>query len=400
MKALNTFIMEDWLETYRFNSPFNLGESGGSPRSVKELLLGSGLSEKKSSEIFLDTLLNDSPNRGREDLRKLVADMHPGAQIDNVLITTGTSEALFLLFRYLSPKKIALPLPAFQLLYEIPSALGAQIIPLPIRFLEHGTPFVDISEWKKIIKENDPDCLLINNPHNPSGLVFEKTFLLEIKKLAKDVSCKIIGDEHYRFLSTDSEILGETLFDTSENVFITGSFIKCFGVPGLRIGWCVGTKKVLDSMQNEKNYTTHTVNPITEWISYEVLKNRDSHLFKEVKEEWIKNKLILKDFLANSQTVYGAVPVGGLVTALGFKNVNNQDEVDKLLKKLIDGGVFILPLSSMEFGQYAFQNEHEYNGLRLSFINKGYGFRLGLGCTSEKFSRALHEIERILLRNE
>ncbi|WP_186643971.1 pyridoxal phosphate-dependent aminotransferase [Fluviispira vulneris] len=400
MKALKTFIMEDWLETYRFNAPFNLGESGGSPRSVKDLLLGSGVSEEKSSEIFLGTVLNDSPNRGREDLRKLVADMHPGAQIDNVLITTGTSEALFLLFRYLLPKKIALPLPAFQLLYEIPSALGAQIIPLPIRFSEHGKPFADIYEWKKIIKENNPDCLLINNPHNPSGLVLEKTFLLELKKLAKEITCNIIGDEHYRFLSSESETLGETLFDTSENVFITGSFIKCFGVPGLRIGWCVGNKKVLDIMQNEKNYTTHTVNPITEWISYEVLKNKESYLFKTVKEEWIKNKQILKDYLAISQTVYGATPVGGLVTALGFKNVHSQEEADKLIKKIIDGGVFILPLSSMEFGRFSFQNEFEYNGIKLSSINKGFGFRLGLGCASEKFSRALKSIEHIIHRAE
>ncbi|KAB8033717.1 pyridoxal phosphate-dependent aminotransferase [Fluviispira multicolorata] len=399
MKALNTFIMEDWLETYRFNSRFNLGESGGSPRHVKDLLLGSDLTEEQASQIFLNTILCDSPNRGRDDLRNLIADFHPGSTRENVLITTGTSEALFLLFRYLSPNKIALPLPAFQLLYELPSSLGASVIPLPIRFLEDGSPYIDEKEWIQILEKNKPDCLLINNPHNPSGYIFEKIFLQQLANTALKIDCKIIGDEHYRFLSSERNILGETVYKPNGNTFITGSFIKCFGVPGLRIGWCVGPKNALDTMQNEKNYTTHTVNPITEWISLEVLKNKTSTIFKTIKDEWIENKTILNDFLKSSNTVYGVIPQGGLVTVLGFKKATTQKESNTLIQRLIDAGVFVLPLSSMEFGKYDFQNETTYKEYRLSNLNKGFGFRLGLGCAPTKFKLALKEIERILLEN-
>lgn len=56
MKALRTFFMEDWLESFRFTSKFNLGESGGKARTVKELLFNSGLSEDTANEIFLNTL--------------------------------------------------------------------------------------------------------------------------------------------------------------------------------------------------------------------------------------------------------------------------------------------------------------------------------------------------------
>ena len=63
-----------------------------------------------------------------------------------------------------------------------------------------------------------------------------------------------------------------------------------------------------------------------------------------------------------------------------------------LLKK----GIFTLPLSSMEFGSLDFQNLNTYKNNPLSNINKGYGFRLGLGIETHLFSQALREIEEAL----
>lgn len=386
MKPLRNFFMEDYLENFRFQSEFNLGESGGWPRTTQELLLSSGLQQEKACDIFLNTKLFDSPNRGRADLRELVSKMHPGSTEDNILITTGTSEALFLLFRYLKPKSVALALPAFQLLYELPLALDAKIIPLPIRWNEQGAPFVDEEEWISTIENQRPSCLLINNPHNPSGLVLSPAFLERLSQTAEKIKCTLVGDEHYRFLSDASQTLGSTVYKNNGTTFVTGSFIKCLGSPGLRIGWCVGPKEALDHMQNEKNYTTHTVNPFSEWISFEVLKNLESDLFQTMKKEWIQNKNTLESFLKNSNFIYGVVPEGGLVTSLGIRNTDSHSNLDSFDVSLLKKGVFVLPLSSMEFGKFEFQKS-------LAGINKGYGFRLGLGMKTEKFKDALIRIE-------
>ncbi|MES2615313.1 MAG: aminotransferase class I/II-fold pyridoxal phosphate-dependent enzyme, partial [Bdellovibrionota bacterium] len=169
----------------------------------------------------------------------------------------------------------------------------------------------------------------------------------------------------------------------------------CFGVPGLRIGWCVGPTKALAHMQNEKNYTTHTVNPITEWISFEVLKNFQSSLFKQMREEWLENKKTLQSFLSSSQNIIGSVPEGGLVTSLGFKNTRSLQQTRKLILELQLKGIFVLPLESMEFGKFEFQKQSRYLNEKLCGINKGYGFRLGLGCEVNEFKKALKEIENI-----
>ena len=397
MKALRTFFMEDWLESFRFNSKYNLGESGGRPKTVKDLLTLSGLSTDEAIDTFLHMKLCDSPNRGRDDLRKLIANFHPGASIENVLITTGTSEALFLLFRYLNPKKVALALPAFQLLYEIPQAIGSDIVTLPVRYLENGNPFIDETEWLEIIINEKPDCLLINNPHNPSGIILNKNFIEKLSQIASEIGCYLIGDEHYRFLSSENNVLGDTFYQNNNNIFITGSFIKCFGTPGLRIGWCVGPKKALDFIQNEKNYTTHTVNPITEWIAHVILKNQKSKLFCSIKKEWLENKFILNEFLSQSKSIYGISPDGGLVTTLGFYDAKTLSDSQYLIEKLLSKRIFILPLSSMEFGKFDFQNKDFYKNIKLSNINKGFGFRLGLGIEPSEFQKALFEIEETLI---
>ncbi|MBX9704262.1 MAG: hypothetical protein K2X39_08930, partial [Silvanigrellaceae bacterium] len=164
MDDLHPFYMEDYLESNRFHARYNLGESGNTALTVQEILTGSLLSPEEISQGFTRLLLRDSPNWGRDDLRDLIAHFHPGAHRENVLLTTGTSEALFLLFRYLKPKKIALPLPGFQLLYEIPQSLGAQIIPLPVLWNEKHEPYILEQEWLDILHNEKPDCVLINNP--------------------------------------------------------------------------------------------------------------------------------------------------------------------------------------------------------------------------------------------
>src|SRR5690348_784338 len=116
MNPFRKFFMEDFLEFNR-DITYNLAESGMMPRKLRNVL--SALSPEALEELK-DISFADSPNWGRDDLRELVANMHPGADISNVLITTGTSEAIFLLFRQLQPKKIALIFPAYQLLYEVP----------------------------------------------------------------------------------------------------------------------------------------------------------------------------------------------------------------------------------------------------------------------------------------
>jgi|GEM_PF-620021 len=390
MKRLRTFLMEDHLEAHRFTARFNLGESGGRPRIMKEFVEGAGLDARAASDMFLSLSLRDSPNWGRDDLRDSIAALHPGATRENVLVTTGTSEALLLLFRRLAPRKVAMAVPAFQLLYEIPMALGATLVPLPIRWSEEAVPSIDADMWLKILARENPDCIVINNPHNPSGLLFDEALLRAISDHAERTGASLIFDEHYRFLSSDEAVAGASGYAQNERTFATGSFTKCLGAPGLRVGWCVGPSEILADMQSEKNYTTHTVNPVSEWLAATLLADLKLPGFAQARVEWKQNRKVLADFLEKSRTLQGVSPQGGLVTAVGFRAARTRAQFELFLKALLQGGVFCLPLESMEFGPTLGATDP-------TAIEQGLGVRLGLGVNPPEFAEALSVMEQLLM---
>ncbi|HWO24176.1 MAG TPA: pyridoxal phosphate-dependent aminotransferase [Kofleriaceae bacterium] len=389
--AVREFFMEEYLESIRLER-FNLGESGARSVTVEELLTGVGLAREQIAQGFLAMELRNSPNWGRDDLRDRVAALHPGATREDVLITTGTSEALLLLFRQLRPRRVALAMPAFQALYEIPRTLGAEIVPLPIQWSDRGAPFIDREQWRALLDRARPDCLILNSPHNPSGLVLDGDLCEELLDFARATGATVVADEHYRFHASEHEPLGPTLHRPGGRVFVTGSFIKCLGCTGLRIGWCVGDHAALAAMQNDKNYTTHTVAPIVEWIALEVMRRVDSPILQRMRAEWIDNRRALGTFLAASPALEGVAPAGGFVTCVGVRGAREQADVDAAARALAAEGVFLLGLDKME----AADNRHAApgaTGLRL-----GLGFRLGLGLPPADFREALARIERALAR--
>jgi aspartate/methionine/tyrosine aminotransferase len=385
---LRPFFMEDLLETWRTKAKYNLGESGHRARSLDDVLRCAGYEPSRFLEFVLGpTVLRDSSNRGSFRLREMIARLHPGATPENVLVTTGTSEALFLYFHVNRFSKVALLVPAFQGLYEVPRSLGAQIVGLSVAFNEEGVPQKNWELWEEILKKERPECLVFNHPHNPSGLVFDLPELQRLKNLCENLNIKILGDEHYRFLSTPDLGMGPTLYAQNDvNTAITGSFIKCTGTPGLRIGWCVGPTHLIEKMRSLKDYTTHTVCPLVEKVSEVILQNPECELFRKVHGEWIKNKETLSRWLfQNNQKWKGCAPQGGLVCCLfpvGYQT--ERQDFDSLASQLLEKGIFMLPLSTMEYPWNAEGKKHE---------DWNFGFRLGLGADPDLFSLALNVME-------
>ena len=393
---LREFFMEDWLERHRCSSLFNLGESGHRALDVAEFLRLVDLPLHEANKQFLEISLRDSPNWGRYDLRQAVAELHMDTSAEEVLITNGTSEALFLLLGCLRPKKIALILPGFQLLYEVPQANGAAIVPLPVEFDSKGIPQVNWEHWFEILEHERPDALLFNHPHNPTGLIFSEEELALLVSYCKSANIFLIADEHYRFLASDDFPLGPSLLNAANKlhatrVAVTGSFIKCVGAPGLRVGWCVSKDKILAEVQNAKNYTTHTVNPLTEWLSYLALRNTKCELFTEARNIWLHNRLQLQEFLDSNSAWLGRAPMGGLVSCIAPALPLSTEKFAGVLQNMLEEGLFLLPLSTIEFKKYCGTGSAKWQP---NFAN-GFGFRIGLGCGTEKFTLALNALAKI-----
>jgi N-succinyldiaminopimelate aminotransferase len=377
---LRPFFMETPLEKWRTCSEFNLGESGNIPRTVREVLNLSGLDADSELLNLGNICLRDAPHQGSLELRQLIAQLYSNVEPEQILVTTGTSEALLLYFCLKNFRKVALLWPAFQLLYEIPVSLGADLVKLPIAFDDLGRPQKNWKEWQDTIQKEQPDCILINHPHNPSGLVFDDFELERWSEISKKCGADLMSDEHYRLLSPSFSPAQKTLQGYGT---VFGSFIKVTGTPGLRIGWCVASEDVVNAMRALKDYTTHTVSPLVERIAIVALTNVHSELFSRARFVFQTNQTVLKKWLEESQTWAGSAPEGGLVCCVFPKQHQSQEALRQIELRLIQKGCFLLNLEHMEF---------ESTPLPLTFK---HGFRLGLGLETSLFSKALEILAQV-----
>lgn len=279
----------------------------------------------------------DAPNQGTFALREEIAKLYPNVHPDEVLVTTGTGEALFLAFQILvKPKtKFSVLWPAFQSLYEIPLLLGGEM-----QKIEVGGP-LSAKLWESL----SVDLHIINHPHNPTGQSFPEEEWTKLLQFLDRENTIVLFDEHYRFLPEGGG-LGKTGVDPKKGRYGTGSFTKCFGVTGLRVGWFIAERDVIRRARSFKDYLTHTVNPVSERIALGLLQNKKKFL-PIIQRRVRKNQDLLSSLWKELPKIKHMNPVmGGLVGWLTLEEgVRSEVYADILYEKT---GVFVLPGKNFE----------------------------------------------------
>src|ERR1022692_2743088 len=165
---------------------------------------------------------------------------------DQVLLTNGIDEALWLLFAtYLSPgDELLIADPTFVMYPMLGHALGAQVmraqsgedLTLPVTDL-----LARISARTRVIA--------IANPNNPTGLATSRAELLRIAEGAPDEAVRI--DEAY-FEFCGGALTCRTLIPDLErhsNLFVARTFSKAYGLAGLRLGVLIGAPGQIDYLR-------------------------------------------------------------------------------------------------------------------------------------------------------
>lgn len=190
--------------------------------------------------------------RGLVSARKAISNFHTGNpdNYDNVIIANGCSGALEIAITAILDTEnnnesiLLVPDPGFPLYQVIAESHGVTVH--HYRLLPHNNWEIDLSYLRDLIlKHSDKRVVMVvNNPSNPTGVVFSKLHLQHIIELCEEFHIPIIADEVYGDI-----VFGDTKFYpmaqiVSENCFqlpiITASGLaKQFLLPGWRIGWIV-----------------------------------------------------------------------------------------------------------------------------------------------------------------
>lgn len=291
--------MEDWF-IKTASGKNNFAESG-----VPDFTLTEFFKKIKINKSILDNIfLGNNSTWGSLELRKAISKVYRNVKPDDLIVTNGTSEALYIFFNLFLNKrsKVLILFPAFPPLYLIPQAIGAEVYLFDILRFK-----IKEEMLKKLISEIGnikPDLLIINIPHNPVGFTFKSEEIIRIGMAAKEIKSNILFDEHYRFLPIDGpeEILpsGYDIVSKFYNkIFAVGSIIKCAGIVGIRVGWLIGDNITLNKIRDYKDYTTHCVPLINEIITKLAIQNITKitpEFIKRIKNNWslLKNSELVK----------------------------------------------------------------------------------------------------------
>ena len=163
-------------------------------------------------------------------------DMHFAS--DEILITTGGSEALAITFQCIldDGDEVLIPEPFYPNYNTMVATCGATIHPIPTT-PEEGYHYADRAKIEAEINEHTR-AIVVTNPGNPTGVVLTHDEMRMIVDIAKEHDLFVVGDEAYRefvYAGEPLQSMGE-FADAADNVILADTVSKRFSACGARIG--------------------------------------------------------------------------------------------------------------------------------------------------------------------
>lgn len=188
---------------------------------------------------------------GNESLRRKFADYYKSIDIhvdfDDILITTGASEAITitLLTCLNAGDEIIVPEPFYANYFSFATATDVVVVPITSS-IENGFALPPISDFEKKISPRTK-AIIICNPNNPTGYIYSKEELVQLRDLVKKYNLFLFSDEVYRELCYDGyEFTSVMNIDgILNNVVLIDSVSKRYSATGLRVGALVSKNREL-----------------------------------------------------------------------------------------------------------------------------------------------------------
>ncbi|NHI91951.1 MAG: aminotransferase class I/II-fold pyridoxal phosphate-dependent enzyme [Candidatus Lokiarchaeota archaeon] len=285
------------------------------------------------------------PSIGIPELRTAIADKYSKMYDINfdvneeITIYSGATEAIFsTLFALLNPQDEVI---LFEPFYDAYEALCNFTGSIP-RFVRIDPDYsIDFNQLKSVVNERTK-CVIINNPHNPTGKVFNKEELEEICSICKDSF--IITDEVYEHIIYEKKFVPiSSLTKFRDRTVTISSTAKTFSLTGWKIGYTLASREISKKIRLVHQFVTFCTSTPLQFAMVDALKSDLSYYQNLKKDYWEKRDLlnsILQD--AGFKTY---IPEGSYYIVTDISRMGYSDDI-KFCKDLITNiGVAAIPMS-------------------------------------------------------
>lgn len=327
--------LEDWMRDFYFSTTLDLGSSGVECWSVAELRELLDIAPEDIDRIAF----TDSESYGSPALRDAIARRFADGDGDRVMVTHGSTEAIFLVMNALLEPgdEIVVISPGYHSLGSVAASIGCRIKSWELRPDEDFHP--DLDELSALISPRTT-MVVVNFPHNPTGVSLSRPEFDRLVDIAARSGAYLVWDGAFTELVYSTEPLPEPSLRYERCVSV-GTMSKAYGLPGTRVGWCLGSPEVLAEFISLRDALTICLSPLSEFFAERALTHAGRLLGIRRAQAAHNLDLLAAWSAANEHLVDWLPPTGGCTA---FPRIAGCPDTDEMCRRLgRDHSVLLVP---------------------------------------------------------
>lgn len=290
-----------------------------------------GLTEK-IKKVLADSLdsIRNYPDPECKALKDEVADFLD-LQSRHILIGNGSTELIYLIPKALAPRRVLIVIPTFSEYESSAKQQRSKII--FVRRNRESCFKMEIENLVRLVPKSG--LVFICNPNNPTGDLLSKDEIMYLVKVARRQGSILIIDEAFiEFIEEEKAFSVVREAAKASNLLVLRSLTKFFALPGLRLGYAVGNKDLIDRLSGYQ--FPWNVNCLAQIAGREVIK--DKNYIRQSKEFSIKERKYLFEKLKNIKGLAPYLPTTNFIFCRLEKRLMNSK---KLCGQLGSRGILV-----------------------------------------------------------
>ena len=323
-----TFELEREQSLWENEVHYNLSESGVHPGSIRELF------DEEDVQEIINSELTYGYTQGSPELRQAISQIYQNVSSEDILVTNGSAEANFVSILTLLDQgdELIYMVPNYLQIRGIARAIGVEVKEISLKE-ELGWKF-DLDELASMVSDKTK-MIAVCHPNNPTGSVLPKEQIDAIINLAEKVDAFVLADEVYRGAELNGEECHSFKDFDYDKVIVNAGLSKAYGLPGLRLGWSIGTNEYMHKAWEVKDHTSICLGRLSDIMATKVLQPDMRQKTLARTRSVLKNNLdVIQDWVRSYNGHFRFIPPEA--GAMAFMHYSFDVNSTKLVERIRD----------------------------------------------------------------